>query len=189
MSYFVQKSAKQLQKRVESIPAAVMKGLIAWDWLGNIRELENFIERAVILTRDRSLEAPLSELHRFSADSAYRAAGLSKHEDIARMVKNTIAARNRRRVVADECSRRPREEIVRALTDTRAGWAAPRRCRTYRDQPHHADHAHEEAWYRPPPVRLVRAQRNPSLSALSSDFRAIVPQGDPSPVGVDFRHC
>ena len=38
-----------------------MKGLTAWDWPGNIRELENFIERAVILTRGKALEAPLSE--------------------------------------------------------------------------------------------------------------------------------
>ena len=36
-----------------------MKGLTAWEWPGNIRELENFIERAVILTRGKSLEAPL----------------------------------------------------------------------------------------------------------------------------------
>ena len=37
----------------------VMKGLTAWDWPGNIRELENFVERAEILTRGKSLEAPL----------------------------------------------------------------------------------------------------------------------------------
>ena len=35
-----------------------MKGLAAWEWPGNIRELENFIERAVILTRGKLLEAP-----------------------------------------------------------------------------------------------------------------------------------
>src|SRR5437899_315768 len=64
VSYFVQKFGKQMQKKVESIPAAVMKALTAWEWPGNIRELENFIERAVILTRGESLEAPLSELHK-----------------------------------------------------------------------------------------------------------------------------
>ncbi len=59
VSYFVQKFAKQMQKKIETISPAVMKGLTAWEWPGNIRELENFIERAVILTRGKSLEAPL----------------------------------------------------------------------------------------------------------------------------------
>src|SRR6202035_545390 len=64
VSYFVEKFAKQMQKKIDSIPAAVMKGLKTWEWPGNIRELENLVERAVILTRGRSLEAPLSELRR-----------------------------------------------------------------------------------------------------------------------------
>ena len=59
VGYFVQKCAKQMQKRIDAIPASVMKGLTAWDWPGNIRELENFVERAVILTRGESLAAPL----------------------------------------------------------------------------------------------------------------------------------
>jgi formate hydrogenlyase transcriptional activator len=119
VSFFVQKFAKQMQKRIENIPSAVMKGLIAWEWPGNIRELENFIERAVILTRGSSLEAPLSELRRVSADSAFPAATLSEGEDIARIVKETIEARNRRRVIADEYSQRQREEIVRALAESK----------------------------------------------------------------------
>src|SRR5207244_4942596 len=41
VSHFVQKFAKQMQKKIESIPAAAMKGLAAWEWPGNIRELEN----------------------------------------------------------------------------------------------------------------------------------------------------
>jgi formate hydrogenlyase transcriptional activator len=41
-----------------------MKGLTAWEWPGNIRELENFIERAVILTRGKALEVPLTELRK-----------------------------------------------------------------------------------------------------------------------------
>src|SRR5438093_3583045 len=64
VSYFVQKFAKQMQKKIEAISPAVMKGLTAWDWPGNIRELENFIERAVIVTRGKSLEAPVGELRK-----------------------------------------------------------------------------------------------------------------------------
>src|ERR1700719_2641822 len=54
VGYFVQKFAKQMQKSIEAVPAAVMKGLRTWDWPGNIRELENFIERAVLLTRGKA---------------------------------------------------------------------------------------------------------------------------------------
>jgi transcriptional regulator of acetoin/glycerol metabolism len=39
-----------------------MEALVRWDWPGNIRELENFIERSVILTPGSVLQAPLSEL-------------------------------------------------------------------------------------------------------------------------------
>ncbi len=53
-----------MQKKIESISPIVMKGLTTWEWPGNIRELENFIERAVIVTRGRSLEAPLEELRK-----------------------------------------------------------------------------------------------------------------------------
>ena len=61
-AYFVQKIAKQMQKRIDSVPPGVMKGLVAWEWPGNIRELENFIERAVIVSPGPILHAPLGEL-------------------------------------------------------------------------------------------------------------------------------
>src|SRR5579863_1692449 len=60
--YFVSKHARQLDKRIESIPADVMRALTRWDWPGNIRELENFIERAVILSKGSALRVPLAEL-------------------------------------------------------------------------------------------------------------------------------
>src|SRR5258706_14540003 len=59
-----------MQKQIESVPSAVMKGLTAWEWPGNIRELENFIERAVILTRGQALEVPLTELRRTETEMA-----------------------------------------------------------------------------------------------------------------------
>ena len=60
--YFVTKHARRMDKRIESIPSDVMKALTNWDWPGNIRELENFIERAVILSKGPALRAPLAEL-------------------------------------------------------------------------------------------------------------------------------
>jgi formate hydrogenlyase transcriptional activator len=60
--YFTQKYARRMEKQIETIPAAAMKKLTAWHWPGNIRELENFIERSVILTHGAALQVPLSEL-------------------------------------------------------------------------------------------------------------------------------
>jgi len=106
-----------MQKRIEAIPVAVMKGLTAWEWPGNIRELENFIERAVILTRGKSLDAPLGELRKDDRLEPTRAA--QPAQDIARIVKETISALNGKKDLTDEFSRKQREEIVRALTQSK----------------------------------------------------------------------
>jgi len=60
--YFVAKHAVHLDRKIESIPPEIMKALTKWDWPGNIRELENFIERCVILSKGPALRAPLAEL-------------------------------------------------------------------------------------------------------------------------------
>ena len=60
--YFVNKHARRMNRRIETIPSAVMQALTRWNWPGNVRELENFIERAVILSEDSALRAPLTEL-------------------------------------------------------------------------------------------------------------------------------
>jgi formate hydrogenlyase transcriptional activator len=51
-----------MRKRIKEIPTRAMETMTAWTWPGNIRELQNFIERAVILTRGDCLEVPLEEL-------------------------------------------------------------------------------------------------------------------------------
>ena len=61
-SYFIQKYAPRMNKRIQTIPTETMEALTRWRWPGNIRELENFIERAVILSRGPILHAPLGEL-------------------------------------------------------------------------------------------------------------------------------
>jgi formate hydrogenlyase transcriptional activator len=112
VSYFVQKFAKQMQKKIEAISAAVMKGLTAWDWPGNIRELENFIERAVILTRSKSLEAPLGELRRMNPVEL-PPVGKYQMEQVAR---ERTSWRDDKTSVPDEYERKQRDEIIRALT-------------------------------------------------------------------------
>jgi formate hydrogenlyase transcriptional activator len=60
--YFVQKFARRMGKTIESIPAELIQQIERWHWPGNIRELENFLERSVILTQGKVLYAPLAEL-------------------------------------------------------------------------------------------------------------------------------
>jgi formate hydrogenlyase transcriptional activator len=116
-SYFVEKFAKQMQKKIDIIPADVMKGLKTWEWPGNIRELENLVERAVILTRGRSLEAPLSELHKVKVDDDECTP--ADQNNIARIVKETIKALHANSTVSDPDTKKQRDAIVRALTVSR----------------------------------------------------------------------
>jgi len=120
VSYFVQKCAKQMQKRIDAIPVSVMKGLTAWDWPGNIRELENFVERAVILTRGKSLEAPLAELYKSQKHESKPVPTPlpGSEDDITRIVKATIASL-KGKDAESEHARKQRDEIVHALTESK----------------------------------------------------------------------
>ena len=60
--YFVQKFSRSLNKLVQYVPSDAMDALVAYSWPGNIRELENLLERAVILSPGKELRVPLSEL-------------------------------------------------------------------------------------------------------------------------------
>ena len=62
--HFVRKFSHQMKKSITSIPSRTMEMLVRWEWPGNIRELENFVERSVILTPGSVLQAPLSELQK-----------------------------------------------------------------------------------------------------------------------------
>jgi PAS domain S-box-containing protein len=60
--HFVAAHSRRMGKVIKSIPEGTMQALIRWQWPGNIRELENFLERAVILTNGPVLYVPLAEL-------------------------------------------------------------------------------------------------------------------------------
>jgi formate hydrogenlyase transcriptional activator len=60
--FFAQKFAQRMRKPIERIPTETVTSLTRYAWPGNIRELQNLIERAVILTRGTVLEVPLAEL-------------------------------------------------------------------------------------------------------------------------------
>jgi formate hydrogenlyase transcriptional activator len=54
--FFVDRFARELGRRIESVSRSSWERLLAYDWPGNIRELSNLIERAVVLARGPSLE-------------------------------------------------------------------------------------------------------------------------------------
>ena len=62
VDYFVSKLARRMGKEISSVPPHVMEVLTNNAWKGNVRELANFIERAVILTRGDELDVPITEL-------------------------------------------------------------------------------------------------------------------------------
>ena len=62
--YFVQRLARPMNRNIEVIPTETLAALRRYTWPGNVRELANLIERAMILSRGRTLEVPLDELTR-----------------------------------------------------------------------------------------------------------------------------
>ena len=78
--YFVLCHSRQMQKRIKSVPKQAMEALVNADWPGNIRELENFIERCVILTQGDELNVARAELRRSVVSAA------STFEDAERQV-------------------------------------------------------------------------------------------------------
>lgn len=81
--YFTKKHGLRMNKRIESIARESIDALFNYDFPGNVRELENFIERAVILTRGAELQLPLSELNlNFQSRTNNDAAAPSSLEDV-----------------------------------------------------------------------------------------------------------
>ena len=88
--YFTQKYGRRMQKQIESIPARALRKLSGWHWPGNIRELENFIERSVILTRGTALQAPIAELgHNGKRPPIAGTREASERDEIVRILKLT----------------------------------------------------------------------------------------------------
>jgi len=118
--FFVQKLAGRMQKHIERIPAAAMKTLTNWEWPGNIRELENFIERAVILTRGKTLEVPIPEL-RESVVESHVPNHNGNQDEISRIVRQTISeiGKENSRSEAKQHDESERQEIIRVLRETK----------------------------------------------------------------------
>jgi DNA-binding NtrC family response regulator len=102
--HFVTIHSRHMGKAIQTIPDATMDALKRWKWPGNIRELENFLERAVILTQGSVLYVPLAELEMAPVDPA----GLEtpgQSQDTARKNSTHAAAE--------------REHILHAMRETK----------------------------------------------------------------------
>jgi formate hydrogenlyase transcriptional activator len=62
VDHFLKTFARRQGKSIEHVPDDVMAAIVKYDWPGNIRELQNFIERSVLLTTSSELRAPIAEL-------------------------------------------------------------------------------------------------------------------------------
>jgi formate hydrogenlyase transcriptional activator len=91
--FFAQKYAQRMKKPIERIPTETVAALTRYSWPGNIRELQNLIERAVILSRGTVLEVPLAELKQNGKASAELNGGNAleavEREHILRVLRET----------------------------------------------------------------------------------------------------
>jgi formate hydrogenlyase transcriptional activator len=101
VNYFVSKFAARMRKQVKSISRQGMAMLTSYAWPGNIRELANFIERAVIVTRGEELEVPMAALPTssdtviaVSSPSSFRQAESNVIVDALRAAAGRIAGKD-----------------------------------------------------------------------------------------------
>ena len=89
--FFVAKFAARLNKTIDSIPDEVMAVLQAHDWPGNIRELQNFLERAVLYSPGPVLRLPLElkQTVKQSSESATRTLADADREHILETLRQT----------------------------------------------------------------------------------------------------
>jgi formate hydrogenlyase transcriptional activator len=93
--YFVLRHSRQMQKRVKSVPKHAMEALVNADWPGNIRQLENFIERCVIFTQGDELNVLRAELKKPSVRSVASAAPSFEQAERQAIIDALIAASGR----------------------------------------------------------------------------------------------
>ena len=91
VNYFVSKLSRRMRKNIKSIPRQVMEVLTNYPWKGNVRELANFIERAVILSHGEELEAPIPEVKTFS-DSRVSTPLSTFHEGERKVILEALKA-------------------------------------------------------------------------------------------------
>ena len=88
VEHFVEIYVRRMGKQIENIPPETMSALVSYEWPGNIRELQNFVERSVILSTGGVLCPPLAELKR----SEFQSMGAVTLEEAERdHIRKTLA--------------------------------------------------------------------------------------------------
>ena len=90
--HFADKYGRRMGKQIESIPKETMDALSRYAWPGNIRELQNLMERAALLTTGPSLRVPLAEIlidSGLSAASGSNALEQAEREQIVRALRES----------------------------------------------------------------------------------------------------
>jgi formate hydrogenlyase transcriptional activator len=87
--HFVSRYASEAKKSIATIPAEAMDALLNWNWPGNIRELQNLVQRCVILTTSSVLMVPLGELRRGAKPSSGKMSPEVEREFILQALKKT----------------------------------------------------------------------------------------------------
>ncbi len=90
--HFVRIYAERINKKIETIPTRVMEALASHSWPGNIRELQNFIERSVILTDGNTLRPPLEALQQTAGIDSFKPITLEEAE--RHHIRKTLAQAN-----------------------------------------------------------------------------------------------
>jgi formate hydrogenlyase transcriptional activator len=114
--HFVQQFSRRLSKAIDTIPSETMTALIRYPWPGNIRELQNVIERAVILTTGPVLRVPSEDL--VSANSL----PMAQPSDIQPPAAAPTSANRNMRTMLDDTER---HQILAALEQTNWTVAGP----------------------------------------------------------------
>ena len=96
--HFVQQFSRRLSKTIDTIPSDTMTTLVKYPWPGNIRELQNVIERAVILTKGPVLKVPSDDLRVSNANPVAFASPLYR---FPREARNMRADAGRRGAATD----------------------------------------------------------------------------------------
>src|SRR5437773_2266771 len=87
--YFANKYARRMGKQIESIPKETMDALSRYSWPGNIRELQNLMERAALLSTGPSLRVPLAEILNDPGFSGGNALEQAEREQILRALRES----------------------------------------------------------------------------------------------------
>ena len=80
VEHFVKTFSEQMGKQIREVPAEVMEALVSHSWPGNIRELQNFVERSVILSPGNVLRPPLANLKTAAETESPKAITLEEAE-------------------------------------------------------------------------------------------------------------